>query len=224
MTPSSGTATVTGDTATATVSLTVATDAAQGFSNVGFALSDPDNVPLPTLTVPVAVVGSGDTATLCTTLGTTNVDNGLTQQEGGDGTTTPVTIGGESARSTTAPAPGDLNMYFQADPRIVPTGDYQASLTIEYYDTGTNNWQVQYAMNGGSNYTGAGSVTNTNTDTWKTVTFALPDAAMNAAMNNQADFPHLVPQPRHHPLRPSHHHRRRRPPDEPLHGLISNTP
>jgi hypothetical protein len=166
----------------------VAPDAAQGFSNVGFALSDPDNVALPTLTVPVAVVGTGDTATVCTTLGTTNVDNGLTQMEGGDGSTTPVTIGGESARSTTAPAPGDLNMYFQADQRIVPTGDYQASVTIEYYDTGTNNWQVQYAMNGGSDYTGAGSVTNTNTDTWKTVTFALPDAAMSAAMNNQADF------------------------------------
>jgi predicted alpha-1,2-mannosidase len=188
VTPSSGTAQVTGDTATATVSFQVAPDAVQGFSDIGVALSDPEHVPLPTLTVPVAVVGSGDTATVCTTLAATNVDNGLTQEEGGDGTTTPVTIGGESARTTTESAPGDLNMYFQVDPRIAQNGDFSASVTIEYYDSGTNNWQVQYAMSGGSAYTGAGSVTNTNTDTWKTVTFALPDAAVSEAMNNQADF------------------------------------
>ena len=190
VTPSSGTAQVSGDTATATVSFQVAPDAVQGFSNVDIALTDPDpdHVPLPTLSVPVAVVGAGDTATVCTTLGTTNVDNGLTQEEGGDGTTTPVTIGGESARTTSAAVPGDLNMYFQVDPRIAQNGDFSASVTIEYYDSGTNNWQVQYAMSGGSDYTGAGSVTNTNTDTWKSVTFALPDAAVNEAMNNQADF------------------------------------
>ena len=153
------------------------------------------SVPLPTLTVPVAVVGSGDTATVCTTLGTTNVDNGLTQEEGGDGTTTPVTIGGESARTTSAAVPGDLNMYFQVDPRIAEDGDFSASVTIEYYDSGTNNWQLQYSMSGGSAYTGAGSVTNTNTDTWKSVTFALPDAAVNEAMNNQADFRIWSPNP-----------------------------
>ena len=188
VTPSSGTAQVSGDTATATVSFQVAPDAVQGFSDIGIALSDPDHVPLSTLSVPVAVVGAGDTATVCTTLGTTNVDNGLTQEEGGDGTTTPVTIGGESARTTSAAVPGDLNMYFQVDPRIAEDGDFSASVTIEYYDSGTNNWQLQYSMSGGSAYTGAGSVTNTNTDTWKSVTFALPDAAVNEAMNNQADF------------------------------------
>jgi hypothetical protein len=138
--------------------------------------------------VPVAVVGPGDTATVCTTLATTNTDNGLTQQEGGDGSTVPVTIGGVSARTTSASAPGDLNIYFQVDPRIVPTGDYATTVTVDYYDSGTNNWQIQYAMAGGADYQSAGSVTNTNTDTWKTATFTLPDAAMSAVMNNQADF------------------------------------
>ncbi|WP_051451019.1 GH92 family glycosyl hydrolase [Actinospica robiniae] len=186
--PASGTAQVSGDTATVTVSFDVAADAPQGFSQVGFALSDPQDVPLPTLTVPVAVIGPGDTATVCTTLDTTNTDNGLIQQEGGDGTTTPVTVDGMTARQTTESAPGDLNMYFQVDKRLVGTGDYAATVTFEYYDTGTNNWQLQYAMHGGSAYTGAGSVTNTNTNTWKTVTFNLPDAAVSEAMNNQADF------------------------------------
>jgi hypothetical protein len=104
--PASGTVPVTDKTATVTVSFDVASDAAQGFSAVGFALSDPQNVPLPTLTVPVAVIGPGDTATVCTTLGAANIDHGLTQQEGGDGTTAPVTVGGQSARSTTASVPG----------------------------------------------------------------------------------------------------------------------
>jgi predicted alpha-1,2-mannosidase len=188
--PASGTATIssTGETATVTVAFDVATSAAQGFSSVGFALSDPQSVPLPTLTVPVAVVGPGDTATVCTSLGATNIDNGITQQEGGDGTTTPVTVGGLDARSTTASAPGDLNMYFQVDPRIAQNGDFSATVTIEYYDTGTNNWQLQYSMHGSSHYTMAGSNTNTNSDTWKSITFALPDAAVDEAMNNQADF------------------------------------
>ena len=186
--PASGTVDVTGESASVTVAFNVATDAPQGFSSVGFALSATPDVPLPTLTVPVAVIGPGDTATVCTTLSTSNTDNGLTQQEGGDGTTTPVTVGGQSARTTTASAPGDLNMYFQVDPRIAKNGDFAASVTVEYYDSGTNNWQVQYAMSGGSAYTGAGSVTNTGTDTWKTATFQLPDAAVSEAMNNQADF------------------------------------
>ena len=186
--PASGTVAVSGETASVTVAFDVASDAPQGFSSVGFALGATPNLPLPTLTVPVAVIGPGDTATVCTTLATTNTDDGITQQEGGDGTTTPVTVGGQDARTTTASAPGDLNMYFQVDPRIAHDGDFTASVTIEYYDTGTNNWQVQYAKSGGSAYTGAGSVTNTNTGTWKTATFQLPDAAVSEAMNNQADF------------------------------------
>ena len=186
--PASGTAQVTNDTASVPVTFEVAADAAQGFSSVGFALSATPSVPLPTLTVPVAVIGPGDTATVCTTLGTTNVDDGLAQQEGGDGTTTPVTIGGLSGRSTVQEVPNDLNMYFQVDPRIAQDGDFDASVTLEYYDTGTNSWQLQYDMAGGSPYTYATTVTNTNTDTWKTVTVPLPDAAVAEAMNNSADF------------------------------------
>jgi predicted alpha-1,2-mannosidase len=186
--PSSGTVAVSGETASVTVAFDVASDAPQGFSSVGFALSATPKEQLPTLTVPVAVIGPGDTATVCTTLAATNTDNGLTQEEGGDGTTTPVTIGGESARTTASTATGDMNIYFQVDPQIAQDGDFAATVTVEYYDSGTNNWQVQYAMSGGSAYTGAGSVTNTNTDTWKTATFTLPDAAVSEAMNNQADF------------------------------------
>jgi predicted alpha-1,2-mannosidase len=185
--PASGTAQVSAGSATATVTFDVAADAPQGFGAVGFALSAP-SVPLPTLTVPVAVIGAGDTATVCTTLGTANVDNGLTQREGGDGTTTAVTVGGESGRSTVQEVANDLNMYFQVDRRLAHDGDFAVTVTIEYYDAGTGSWSLQYDKHGGSAYTGIASVTNTGTNTWRTVTVSLPDAAVSEAENNQADL------------------------------------
>jgi hypothetical protein len=188
VTPSSGTATVTGDTATVPVTFTVAGDAPQGFSSVGFALSSTPVRPLPVLTVPLSVIGSGDTATVCTTLGTANTDDGITQMEGGDGTTAPVTEAGKSGRTTVEDVANDLNMYFQVDPRIAGNGDFAATVTLTYFDTGTNSWSLQYDKSGGSAYTGVLSVTNTNTGTWKTVTATLPDAALAKAENNQADF------------------------------------
>jgi predicted alpha-1,2-mannosidase len=188
VTPAQGTATVTGDTATVPVTFTVAADATQGFSSVNFALSSTPAQPLPTLTVPLSIIGSGDTATVCTTLGTTNTDDGITQMEGGDGTTAAVTEGGESGRTTVEEVPNDLNMYFQVDPRIADSGDFAATVTITYYDQGTGSWQLQYDKYGASAYTSVLSVTNTGTDTWKTVTATLPDAAMAKAENNQADF------------------------------------
>jgi hypothetical protein len=125
---------------------------------------------------------------VCTSLASTNTDNGLSQQEGGDGVTTPVTVGGLDGRSTVEEVHNDLNMYFQVDPRIAHDGDFAATVTIEYYDSGTNGWQLQYDKAGGSAYTGIANVTNTNTNTWKTVTVSLPDAAVAEGENNQADF------------------------------------
>jgi hypothetical protein len=187
--PSSGTLQVGADgTASTAVTFSAASDVTQGFNSVGFALTSTPDEPLPTLSVPLAIVGTGDTATVCTTLGATNTDDGITQMEGGDGTTAPVTEGGESGRTTVQEVPNDLNMYFQVDPRIADNGDFSATVTLEYYDAGTNGWQLQYDKHGGSAYTPILSVTNTNTGTWKTVTVTLPDAAMAKAMNNSADF------------------------------------
>jgi predicted alpha-1,2-mannosidase len=186
--PASGTATVTDGTATVPVTFTVAGNASQGFDSAAFALSSTPAEPLPTLTVPLDVIGTGDTATVCTTLGTANTDSGLAQEEGGDGTTAPVTEAGESGRTTVEEVANDLNMYFQVDPRIADSGDFAATVTITYYDAGTNSWSLQYDKYGASAYTGVLNVTNTGTDTWKTVTATLPDAAMAKAENNQADF------------------------------------
>jgi predicted alpha-1,2-mannosidase len=186
--PDSGTVAVTDGTATTTVSVAVARNAPQGFSSIGFALGATPDVPLPTLPVPVAVVGGGDAATVCTTLGAPNVDNGLSQLEGGDGVTTPVTLGGVSGRSTVQVVANDLNMYFQVDPRIAHNGDFAAGVTIQYFDSGTDSWNLQYDKYGGSAYTTIANITNTNTGTWKTVTISLPDAAIAQGENSHADF------------------------------------
>jgi predicted alpha-1,2-mannosidase len=187
--PSSGTLQVNADgTASTPVTFSAASDVTQGFNSVSFALSSTPAEPLPALTVPLAIVGAGDTAMVCTTLGTTNTDDGITQMEGGDGTTAPVTEDGETGRTTVQEVPNDLNMYFQVDPRIADNGDFAATVTITYYDSGTNGWQLQYDKYGASAYTSVLSVTNTNTGTWKTVTATLPDAAMAKAENNAADF------------------------------------
>jgi len=185
--PASGTIPVTNGAATTTVTVAVDPNAKQGFQSVAFALGA-ETVPLPSLPVPVAVVGAGDTATVCTTLDTTNVDNGLTQREGGDGTTAPATVGGQSGRTTVEEVANDLNMYFQFDPRIAHNGDFAATVTIQYYDTGANTWQLQYDKHGGGHYTGIATIVNTDTGTWKTVTISLPDAAIGQGENNKADF------------------------------------
>jgi hypothetical protein len=79
-------------------------------------------------------------------------------------------------------------MYFQVDPRIAHDGDFAATVTIEYYDSGTDGWQLQYDKHGGSAYTPVASVRDTGTNTWRTVTVPLPDAAVAEGENNQADF------------------------------------
>ena len=187
VTPASGVASVHNGVASVPVSVDVAADAPQGFRSLGFVLTSP-SVPLPTVPVPLAVVGPGDTAKVCTTLGESNVDRGISQREGGDGITTPVTVGGKTARSTVEVVVNDLNMYFQIDPRIAHNGDFAATVTIEYYDAGTSTWTLQYDKHGGSPYTTIADVTNTGTNTWKTVTVALPDAAVSQGENNRSDF------------------------------------
>jgi hypothetical protein len=147
------------------------------------------------------VIGAGDTANVCTTLGAINTDNGLQQVEGGDGTTTPVTVGGMSGRETVQEVPNDLNMYFGVDPRIAYDGAFTATFTITYYDTGTNTWNLQYDSanpNGGpvqGAYTTGLTVTNQNTDTWKTVTATVNDARFAERENNASDFRIASPQP-----------------------------
>jgi predicted alpha-1,2-mannosidase len=189
--PASGTAQVAADgTAQVHVSVSAQAGAAQGFETIPVALAANTKATLPTLSFPVSVVGTGDTATACTTLGDPNTVQGLSQLEvGGDGVTTAGTAGGQSERTTVPLVTGDLNMYFQVDKRLAFGKPTATTFTIEYYDSGTSTWSLQYdAAGGGSAYTKALGVTNQGTDTWKTATVTVQDSGLANRENGHSDF------------------------------------
>ncbi|HLI37195.1 MAG TPA: GH92 family glycosyl hydrolase [Streptosporangiaceae bacterium] len=203
LTPASGTLALGPDgTAATTVTASAASGMAQGFYAIPITLASSPAAPLPALELDIAVVGTGDTATTCTTLGATNTDHGLQQVEfSGDGVTTPVTEDGLSGRETVQEVPDDLNMYFLIDPRIASDGDFTATFTITYYDTGTSTWTLQYdsanpsggPVNGA--YTAALTVANHNTGTWQTATVTVHDARFAERENGSTDFRIASPGP-----------------------------
>jgi hypothetical protein len=169
------------------VSLTAAAGVTQGFTSIPVALRS--SVALSPLDVPVAVVGEDDTARVCGVLGDPNVDRGLAQFETpGDGVTTPVTVGGRSARRTVERVPGGLHMYFTVDPRVAQQGRFATTFTIEYYDEGTNSWSLQYDADAGSAYQHAVTVTNQASNTWRTAAVTVPDAGLAHRQNDRTDF------------------------------------
>ena len=163
-----------------------------------------------------ASTGTGSSSTAATTfvpgtvsvtLGQQNQSSGLYQVEAdapGDGATQPVTIGGLSGREaipTVPPHPNNLNIYFNIDDNIAFAGNYTATFTLEYYDQGTGSFRVQYDstnpqggdLNGA--YTPGPPVQETNTNTWKTFTFTVPDALFANRENNSTDFRIASPTP-----------------------------
>ncbi|WP_211229476.1 GH92 family glycosyl hydrolase [Nakamurella lactea] len=142
---------------------------------------------LPTTTVVVVNPGKDDTAKACITLGGQNQPAGLEQVENDDGVTTGVTIGGRPARATV----GERSnyMYFDLDDRLIPGGSYSATVEVSYFDHGTGSWLLQYdSAQPDEAYHSTGSVTRTNTDTWKTATFTLNGAAFRSRENVHSDF------------------------------------
>ncbi|QQQ79462.1 GH92 family glycosyl hydrolase [Saccharothrix sp. 6-C] len=187
VTPAEGTARVVDGVATAQVSLQAAEGVVQGFTSIPVVLTS--EVALSPVSVPVAVVGSGASARVCGVLGATNRAKGITHIEsGGDGVTTPVTVGGREARRMVERVPGGLHMYFSVDERIAADGRFPTAFTVDYFDEGAHSWSLQYDSRDGSAYQHAGSVTNTGTNTWKTATITVPDAALAHRQNERADF------------------------------------
>jgi beta-glucosidase-like glycosyl hydrolase len=145
--------------------------------------------------------------TVSVILGQQNQSNGLYQVEAdspGDGATQPVTaggLGGREAIPTVPPHPNDLDMYFSIDDTIAFAGNYTATFSIEYYDQGTGSFRPQYDstnLQGGDlsgAYTPGPAVQETNTDTWKTASFTVPDALFANRENNATDFRITSPDP-----------------------------
>jgi len=124
------------------------------------------------------------TAVVGSVVGPTNYAYGLSENDTAyDGPTTGSDIAGVSALTST-----DSNIYFSVDDSVAYEGDYSATFTVEYYDSGTGSFQVQYD-NGTSNpYQGATNIPLTNTDTWKTATVTGTGAYFGNEQNGGADF------------------------------------
>jgi Bacterial Ig-like domain/Bacterial Ig domain len=128
------------------------------------------------------------TAVVASIVGPTNTAYGMAEDEtpssGFDGPTTASDVAGLSARTST-----NSNIYFNIDDSIAFAGDYSATFKVEYYDSGTGSFQVQYD-NGTSNpYEAATpSIPLTNTDTWKTATVTATDAYFGGEQHSAADF------------------------------------
>ena len=125
------------------------------------------------------------TAVVGAVVGPTDYGYGLTENNTAyDGPTTSSDIGGESALTST-----DSNIYFSLDNSVAYQGDYSASWTIEYYDTGTGSFQVQYDNGSSDPYMAATpNIPLTNTGTWKTVTVTGTGAYFGNQQNGGADF------------------------------------
>jgi hypothetical protein len=125
------------------------------------------------------------TAVVGSILGPTNYAYGMSENNSAyDGPTTGSDTAGLSALTST-----DSNIYFSIDDSVADAGDYSATFKVEYYDSGTGSFQVQYD-NGTSNPYAAATpnIQLTNTGTWKTATVTGTDAYFGDAQNGGADF------------------------------------
>jgi Bacterial Ig-like domain/Domain of unknown function (DUF5703) len=142
--------------------------------------------------------GPPATATVGTVLGGTNAAYGLSQVEypaPGDGATTASDVGGLSARTTAGGQPSakggkasKASMYFALDGSVASTGDYRATFTVSYYDSGTGTVALQYDRGTSAPYRSAGTITLTNTDSWKTAAITVSDAYFGGDENAGGDF------------------------------------
>jgi hypothetical protein len=101
-----------------------------------------------------------------------NTDDGMTFPGAGDGNTSAVSIGGHNCRQNVNPA-ADFYMYFGVyDSYAFQGNKNNATITFDYYDSGTGSYTLQYDGSPGA-YTTGSSVMLTNTNNWKTGSFTI---------------------------------------------------
>ncbi|UOE45066.1 hypothetical protein [Agromyces larvae] len=133
----------------------------------------------------VAAAAEPDAPDASIVLGDPNEPNGLVQIEEGDGLTTPVTVGGKSARQLTNA--GAKYLYLRIDDAIAYDGDYVACVRAEYYDEGKDGLTLQYDSRA-SAFAAAGTVTRADTKTWQTAEYNIVDGRFANRQNGGSDF------------------------------------
>ncbi|WP_055585947.1 Ig-like domain-containing protein [Streptacidiphilus griseoplanus] len=129
-------------------------------------------------------------AVVGTVLGGTNHGYGLTQVDdtgSAGGSTTASVTGGLTARTAGA-AHGDNDMYFDIDDDVAATGDYAATVTVCYFDSGTGAVSVQYDAGPGDPDHVAGTLALHDTRTWRTARVTLDGAWFGGLQHAGADL------------------------------------
>lgn len=83
---------------------------------------------------------------------------------------------------------GNPYMWFRIDPQYIDgSKTYSVTISIKYFDIGTDTWSLRYDSSSGDKT--AGTITKTNTKQLKVATFNLSDGKFAKRMaSNQADF------------------------------------
>jgi hypothetical protein len=84
-------------------------------------------------------------------------------------------------------AHGNPFMYFNVDDRYLFGGSNPVSMTVTYFDRGTDTWALEYDSADGDRKS-AGTVTKTGTNQWKKITFNLSDARFEGRQSHGNDF------------------------------------
>ncbi len=82
---------------------------------------------------------------------------------------------------------GNIYMGFKIDDRYVYGGSRQATITVTYFDGGYDSWRLIYDAATDANKV-AGTITKTNSRTWKKATFTVPDARFANSQAGGTDF------------------------------------
>jgi Bacterial Ig-like domain/Domain of unknown function (DUF5703) len=130
------------------------------------------------------------TATVGTVLADTDASFGLTRIDAAastGGTTTAGTVAGRTERTAAAGASG-ADMYFDVGNDAAATGDYDATVSVSYYDKGTGDLTVSYDAGPGHGSRTAGSVALHDTGTWQTVSIPVKGAYFGGLGPAGADF------------------------------------
>jgi len=124
-------------------------------------------------------------------LGPTTRQQGLSVPSGGDGRNQPATLAGSPCRRIAGER--SLYLYVCADDTRVPAGQYDAYLTVDYFDHGLGTIQVQYDKASGSGAnpryaTAEDMIVMVGSGQWQRTVLRLPDARMGNGQNFQADL------------------------------------
>lgn len=136
-------------------------------------------------------VGVDTGSKLTMDLGTTNIGNGMSCVNAGDGANQAVTIGGLNCRQNSA---GSSYFYFTTNWPFGFMGNRpELYITVHYYDNGTGPISLEYdSQQFGEQYAGAyhsvGLFYRTNTNTWKCHSWHVTDAYWACRQNYGANF------------------------------------